>query len=60
MTPEEELADGSAMEKAVTLITARDELDAKIEQLEAVAAAHASLGTGAGRVRSTSLVAGDI
>ena len=47
------------MEKAVTLITARDELDGKIEQLEAVAAAHASLGT-PGRRRATSLVAGDI
>ena len=42
---EEELADGSAMEKAVTLVAARDELTAKIEQLEAVASAHASLGT---------------
>ena len=49
------------MEKAVTLITARDELDAKIEQLEAVAAAHASLGGGTPRRRrATSLVAGDI
>ena len=38
---EEEMADGSAMEKAITLVTARDELTAKIQQLEAVAAAHA-------------------
>jgi len=37
---EDELADGSAMQKAMTLIAARDELNGKIAQLEAVAAAH--------------------
>ena len=35
---EEEVADGSALQKAFTLMSARDELNAKIEQLEAVAA----------------------
>ena len=44
---EEEIEDGSAMEKAMTLITARNDLTAKIEQLEAVAAAaQASEGLG--------------
>ena len=33
--------ENAAMEKAITLITARDDLTAKIQQLEAVAAAHA-------------------
>ena len=37
---EEEVADGSAIEKAMTLIAARDELSSKIQQLEAVRAAH--------------------
>ena len=39
---EEELADGSALEKAVTLMAARDDLSAKIEQLQAVAQVHAA------------------
>lgn len=37
---EEELADGSAMEKAMTLIAARDELNGKIQQLEAIKQVH--------------------
>lgn len=34
---EEEMADGSALQKAFTLMSAKDELSAKIEQLEAIA-----------------------
>ena len=45
---------GSAMEKAVTLITARDELHSKIQQLNAVAAAHAQASRNAS-VRNSSL-----
>ena len=43
---EEEIEDGSAIEKAMTLIAARDELTGKIQQLEAVRDAH---GQAAGR-----------
>lgn len=51
---EEEVADGSAMEKAMTLLTAREDLTAKIQQLEAVAAAHNASESGA-RPRQTSV-----
>ena len=54
---QEELENGSAMEKAITLITARDELTAKIQQLEAVAAAHATIDTSQHRMRTTSFSA---
>jgi len=65
---EEEMADGSALQKAFTLMTARDELQAKIEQLEAIAAQEGGLiddGSGgpprlAGRVRRGSSVTGVI
>ncbi len=46
---EEEVEDGSAMEKAITLLTARDDLTAKIQQLEAVGAAHAAAAASARR-----------
>lgn len=63
---EEEMADGSALQKAFTLMTARDELQAKIEQLEAIAAQERmDEGSGgpprlAGRVRRGSSVTGVI
>ena len=59
---EEEIADGSALQKAFTLMSARDELDAKIEQLEAMAAQEGGSPPGqptSGRYRSAS-VAGSI